>query len=73
MSDVTEALNRARQRVLSGEELTLEEQRDLLRQLRDVRGTIAAAPAPKKSTKSKAAAAPMSDDDLDASLAEFGL
>jgi hypothetical protein len=73
MSDVSESLNRARQRVLAGEEISIEEQRELLRQLREVRGTIASSPAPKKSTKSKPAAAPISDDELDRQLGDLGL
>ena len=68
---LTEHMNLARQRVLQGETLSIEEQRALIQALREERGV-----APPDVTKPKKASTKktvISDEDLDAQLSGLGL
>lgn len=65
-------LNDLRQRILAGQPYTREELKAALVALRVVRTASGEAAIERRSVKAKAAA-PLSDEDLDASLASFGL
>lgn len=70
-----QAFNEARQRVLAGENLPLEEQAKLVKLLRENRFTAAEAGTKARSTRTatKAAKSGISDDDLDSQLGDLGL
>ena len=70
-----QAFNEARQRVLAGEKLSLEEQAKLVELLRAGRYTAAEAGsgARAKKTTTRQSKVGMSDDELDASLGDLGL
>lgn len=75
MSDLKFQLNKARQRVLAGEKLSLEEQKELLEMIRQSR-TAAAESGTKARTKrvgKTQAKTGVSDAELDAQLADLGL
>lgn len=75
MSSLDQTLNNARQRVLAGEQLTIEEQTELVRLLRANRFGAAEAGAASRAKKSssRAASKGISDEDLDAQLGDLGL
>lgn len=73
--DLETTLNAARQRVLAGEKLSIAEQAELIKALRQNRNAAAEAGATSRSKKSasKTAAKGISDDDLDSALDALGL
>lgn len=75
MSDLKFQLNKARQRVLSGEKLTLEEQAELLQMIRQSRTAAAEAgtTARTKRVGKTQAKVGVSDAELDAQLSDLGL
>lgn len=75
MSDLKFQLNKARQRVLAGEKLTIEEQKELLQMIRQSRTAAAEAgtAARTKRVTKKQAATGVSDAELDAQLSDLGL
>lgn len=75
MSDLKFQLNKARQRVLSGEKLTLEEQKELLQMIRQSRTAAAEAGTKARTTRvaKKQASVGVSDAELDAQLSDLGL
>lgn len=75
MNTIDQEFNNARQRVLAGEKLTLEEQARLVKALREQRYSSAEAGGKARSTgkAAKAAKAGITDDDLDAQLGDLGL
>lgn len=75
MSNLEQEFNNARQRVLSGEQLPLEEQKRLVEALRQNRFSAAEAGggARTKGKAAKAKASGISDADLDADLGDLGL
>lgn len=75
MSTLEQEFNNARQRVLAGEQLPLEEQAKLVKLLRENRFSAAEAGGKARSTgKAKTAAKTgISDDDLDSQLGDLGL
>jgi hypothetical protein len=75
MSTLEQTLNQARQRVLAGENLTVAEQAELVKLLRQNRfgAAEAGATARTRKTATKAAAKGVSDEDLDAQLEGLGL
>lgn len=68
----TPDLNELRTRILAGQPYTREELQGALKALRSVRTESGEKTVAKRTAKA-AAATPMSDADLDASLAQFGL
>lgn len=68
MASLTESLNLARQRVLAGEQLSLDEQRQLIQMLRDARGAAMPQPKEKKGASKKSSKPAISDEQLDADL-----
>lgn len=74
MSDLAQNLNIARQRVLAGEVLSLEEQRNLLKAVRGQRVSAAEPAAKAKSKSATKARGGISDEQLDNDLdAALGL
>jgi hypothetical protein len=75
MHTLDQVFNTARQRVLSGEQLSIQEQRELLTALRANRFTAAetSATSKKRVATSKAAKIGLSDEELDSSLSDLGL
>lgn len=75
MADLAQTLNDARRRVLAGEDLTIAEQAELVKLLRQNRHTAAEAGAKSRTKKSseRSTAKGISDEDLDAALGDLGL
>ena len=75
MSTLEQEFNSARQRVLSGEHLPLEEQARLVKLLRENRFSSAEAGGKARSTgkAAKVKATGISDEDLDSQLDDLGL
>ena len=75
MADLKTELNRARQRVLAGEKLSLDEQKSLLEAIRQTRTAAAEAGAKSRTKRNASAAAKkgVSDAELDQQLADLGL
>ncbi|MFM6926956.1 MAG: hypothetical protein ACKOX6_00740 [Bdellovibrio sp.] len=75
MQTLDQVFNAARQRVLAGEQLTIEEQRNLLTALRANRFSAAetSTTAKKRVAGAKAAKIGLSDEELDSSLSDLGL
>lgn len=73
--DLETTLNRARQRVLAGEKLTVEEQAELVKIIRANRFAAAEAGSASrtKKTATRTATKGISDEDLDSALGELGL
>lgn len=72
MSSLEDLFNSARRRVLAGEQLSLEEQAELLKAIRAGRYSAAEAGAASR-TKKAAAKKTISDEDLDSQLGDLGL
>lgn len=75
MADLATTLNDARRRVLAGEDLSITEQAELVKLLRQNRNTAAEAGAKSRTKKSteRTTKAGISDEDLDAALGDLGL
>lgn len=73
--ELAQQFNTARARILAGEQLTIDEQRQLITALRGARfGAGETSAAAKKTTATKKAAkVGLSDADLDAQLGDLGL
>lgn len=75
MQSLEAVFQTARRRILAGEQLTVEEQRELLTSLRANRFSAGETSATSKTRKvaTKQAKIGLSDEDLDASLSDLGL
>jgi uncharacterized membrane protein len=75
MTDLIDLIRRSRQRVLAGESLSTDEQRELIQALRANRHAASTSGTEARTARSTAAKTKtgLSDDDLDASLGDLGL